>query len=93
LALINAASIKSYIPFSPQVSGGLVLYFSFTSLAIVFGLLFEPLHSGLFSSFSITSYSDEDSNSPAFWSVAELPSGAAPCWAFFFISLARLSQS
>jgi len=48
LTLINAASIKSYIPFSPQVCGGLVLYFSFTPLSIVLGLLFEPLHSGLF---------------------------------------------
>ena len=41
-------SIKSYIPFSPQVCGGLVLYFSFTSLSIVLGLFLQPLHSGLF---------------------------------------------
>jgi len=42
---------KSYIPFSPQVCGGLVLYFSFTSLSIVLGLLFQPLHSGCFAFF------------------------------------------
>jgi len=40
--------IKSYIPFSPQVCGGLVLYFSFTLLSIVLGLFLQPLHSGLF---------------------------------------------
>jgi hypothetical protein len=44
----RSRSIKSYIPFSPQVCGGLVLYFSFTSLSIVLGLFLQPLHSGLF---------------------------------------------
>jgi hypothetical protein len=51
LAILKILSIKSYIPFSAQVCGGLVLYFSFTSLSILFGLLFQPLHSGLFISF------------------------------------------
>ena len=31
-----------------QVCGGLVLYFSFTSLSIVLGLFLQPLHGGLF---------------------------------------------
>jgi hypothetical protein len=53
LAVLQFLSIKSYIPFSPQVCGGLVLYFSFTSLSIVLGLFLQPLHSGLFSSFSV----------------------------------------
>ena len=48
LAILQFLSIKSYIPFSPQVCGGLVLYFSFTSLSIVLGLFLQLLHNGLF---------------------------------------------
>ena len=44
----RSRSKKIYIPFSPPVCGGLVLYFSFTSLSIVLGLFLQPLHSGLF---------------------------------------------
>jgi len=47
LAILKILSIKSYIPFSLQVCGGLVLYFSLTSLSIVLGLFLQPLHSGL----------------------------------------------
>jgi len=48
LAILQILSVSSYVAFSPQGCWGLVLYFPFTSLSIVLGPLFGPLHSGLF---------------------------------------------
>jgi hypothetical protein len=62
-SLPAGSSIKSCIPFSPHVCGGLVLYFSFTLLSIVLGLFLRH-YIAAFSYFSIDISTAELSSSP-----------------------------